>query len=88
RELETLPQNPSPGELARRENWTDRTVITIDPASARDFDDAISITATPSGWTLAVHIADVSHFVRPGGALDGEALRRGNSTYLPDRVLP
>ncbi|MFR4437958.1 MAG: RNB domain-containing ribonuclease, partial [Akkermansia muciniphila] len=59
RELETLPQNPSPGELARRENWTDRTVITIDPASARDFDDAISITATPSGWTLAVHIADV-----------------------------
>lgn len=88
RELETLPQNPSPGELARRENWTDRTVITIDPASARDFDDAISITATPSGWTLAVHIADVSHFVRPGGVLDGEALRRGNSTYLPDRVLP
>jgi ribonuclease R len=88
RKLETLPQNPSPGELARRENWTDRTVITIDPASARDFDDAISITATPSGWTLAVHIADVSHFVRPGGALDGEALRRGNSTYLPDRVLP
>lgn len=88
RELETLPQNPSPGELARRENWTDRTVITIDPAGARDFDDAISITATPSGWTLAVHIADVSHFVRPGGALDGEALRRGNSTYLPDRVLP
>lgn len=88
RELETLPQNPSPGELARRENWTDRTVITIDPASARDFDDAISITATPSGWTLAVHIADVSHFVWPGGALDGEALRRGNSTYLPDRVLP
>ena len=88
RELETLPQNPSPGELARRENWTDRTVITIDPASARDFDDAISITATPSGWTLAVHIADVSHFVRPGGALDGEALRRGNSTYLPDRGLP
>lgn len=88
RELETLPQNPSPGELARRENWTDRTVITIDPASARDFDDAISITATSSSWTLAVHIADVSHFVRPGGALDGEALRRGNSTYLPDRVLP
>lgn len=88
RELETLPQTPSPGELARREDWTDRTVITIDPASARDFDDAISITATPSGWTLAVHIADVSHFVKPGGSLDGEALRRGNSTYLPDRVLP
>lgn len=88
RELETLPQTPSPGELARRDDWTDSTVITIDPASARDFDDAISITATPSGWTLAVHIADVSHFVKPGGSVDGEALRRGNSTYLPDRVLP
>lgn len=75
-------------ELGRREDWTDRTVITIDPASARDFDDRPSITATPSGWTLAVHIADVSHFVKPGGALDEEALRRGNSTYLPDRVLP
>ena len=88
RELETLPQTPSPGELARREDWTDRTVIAMDPARAREFDDAISITATPSGWTLAVHIADVSHFVKPGGSLDGEALRRGNSTYLPDRVLP
>ena len=88
RELENLPKDPSSGELARREDWTDRTVITIDPASAKDFDDAISIKATPQGWTLAVHIADVSHFVKPGSALDEEALRRGNSTYLPDRVLP
>ena len=88
RELETLPHTPSSEELARREDWTNRTVITIDPASARDFDDAISITTAPSGWTLAVHIADVSHFVKPGSELDGEALRRGNSTYLPDRVLP
>ena len=87
-EVESFRKNPSSVELGRREDWTDRTVITIDPASARDFDDAISITATPSGWTLAVHIADVSHFVKPGGALDEEALRRGNSTYLPDRVLP
>ena len=87
-EVESFRKNPSSAELGRREDWTDRTVITIDPASARDFDDAISITATPSGWTLAVHIADVSHFVKPGGALDEEALRRGNSTYLPDRVLP
>ena len=88
REVDTLSRDPSPRELARREDWTDRTVITIDPASAKDFDDAISIKATPQGWTLAVHIADVSHFVKPGSELDKEALRRGNSTYLPDRVLP
>ena len=87
-EVDAFRKDPSSAELGRREDWTDRTVITIDPASARDFDDAISIKATPDGWTLAVHIADVSHFVKPGGALDEEALRRGNSTYLPDRVLP
>lgn len=87
-EVESFRKKPSSAELGRREDWTDRSVITIDPASAKDFDDAISIKATPNGWTLAVHIADVSHFVKPGGALDEEALRRGNSTYLPDRVLP
>lgn len=87
-EVESFRKKPSSAELGRREDWTDRAVITIDPASAKDFDDAISIKATPNGWTLAVHIADVSYFVKPGGALDEEALRRGNSTYLPDRVLP
>lgn len=87
-EVEELPRKTPSKELSRREDWTDRTVITIDPASAKDFDDAISIRTTPEGWVLAVHIADVSHFVRPGGALDQEARRRGNSTYLPDRVLP
>ena len=87
-EADALPAEPSARELARREDWTDRTVITIDPASAKDFDDAISIRTTPEGWVLAVHIADVSHFVQPGGALDREARKRGNSTYLPDRVLP
>lgn len=85
---QTLPLNPSPAELARREDWTDRNVITIDPASAKDFDDAISIKKTPEGWELAVHIADVSSFVKPGDPLDREARQRGNSTYLPDRVLP
>lgn len=87
-ELASLPQLPSASELARREDWTHKTVITIDPASAKDFDDAISIISTQTGWTLAVHIADVSHFVKSGGAIDLEALHRGNSTYLPDRVLP
>ncbi len=77
------------GSLAHREDWRTRCVITIDPDTARDFDDAISVRDMPGGgWELAVHIADVSHYVRPGSALDREARQRGNSTYLPDRVLP
>lgn len=65
------------------------TIVTIDPATARDFDDAISLTRNPEGtWRLGVHIADVSHFVPQGSALDAEALARGNSVYLPDRVIP
>ncbi len=63
--------------------------ITIDPASARDFDDAITLTRDDKGyWTLGVHIADVSHFVRPGSPLDQTARKRGTSVYLPDRVIP
>ncbi len=87
-EAASLPTEISISELNRREDWTTRTVITIDPATAKDFDDAIAIQKTETGWTLAVHIADVAHYVRPGSALDKEARRRGNSTYLPDRVLP
>lgn len=87
-ELAGIPEEIPAEEWANREDWTKRLVVTIDPASARDFDDAINVVATPEGWELAVHIADVSHFVRAGGALDREAKWRGNSTYLPDRVLP
>ncbi len=84
-----IPEAIGAQELAHREDWRERCVITIDPASARDFDDAIAVRPLPSGsWELAVHIADVSHYVRPGSALDREAELRGNSTYLPDRVLP
>jgi ribonuclease R len=66
------------------------TVITIDPVDARDFDDAISLhqRGEDGHWLLGVHIADVAHFVRAGTALDREARERGNSVYLPDRVLP
>lgn len=72
-----------------RLDLTGLTVITIDPVDARDFDDAISLERTPAGhWRLGVHIADVSHFVRPKTALDREALARATSVYLPDRVLP
>jgi ribonuclease R len=64
-------------------------VITIDPDDAKDFDDAICLErVSPEQWRLWVHIADVSHYVKPGTALDIEARKRGNSTYLVDRVIP
>jgi ribonuclease R len=63
--------------------------VTIDPATARDFDDAISLERDEKGfWTLGVHIADVSHFVEPNSELDRVARKRGTSVYLPDRVVP
>ena len=75
-----------PGE---REDLRDGLILTIDPARARDFDDALSLNTDAEGnRILGVHIADVSHYVRPGSALDREASRRGNSVYLPDRVVP
>lgn len=75
-------------DLSAREDFRSGEVVTVDPDDARDFDDAIEARPTAAGWRLAVHIADVSHFVRPGDALDREARKRGNSTYLPDRVIP
>lgn len=76
-------------DLSGRLDLTGATVITIDPIDARDFDDAISLEKLDDGrWRLGVHIADVSHFVRPRTALDREAYARGTSVYLPDRVLP
>ncbi len=76
-----------PGE--RREDLRDRFIITIDPATARDFDDAVSLRLNPDGSReLGVHIADVSHYVLPGSALDREARERGTSVYLVDRVIP
>ena len=72
-----------------RFDFTRQTVITIDPATARDFDDAISLHRLDNGhWQLGVHIADVAHFVPRGSPLDKEAYARGNSVYLPDRVIP
>jgi ribonuclease R len=84
----SVPEEPQAAEIARRKDWRDKLVITIDPADAKDHDDAIWLQKSPHGWTLAVHIADVSHYVKPGSALDREAVERGNSTYLVDRVLP
>ena len=87
-EAEALPQEVLPEELAGREDLRGLNAFTIDGADAKDFDDAVSIEKTADGWRLGVHIADVSHYVRPGTALDGEALRRATSVYLPGQVLP
>ena len=77
------------GDLGTRLDLRDELTVTIDPATARDFDDAISLSRDDRGfWHLGVHIADVSHFVRAGSALDRVARKRGTSVYLPDRVLP
>lgn len=74
---------------ADRLDLTGETIVTIDPADARDFDDAISLHREENGhWRLGVHIADVSHFVRPRTALDRDSQYRATSVYLPDRVVP
>ena len=78
-----------PAERAVRKDLTAETIVTIDPPDARDFDDAISLAAGRDGtMTLGVHIADVSHFVPVGGALDAEAHHRGTSVYFPRKVVP
>jgi ribonuclease R len=77
-------------DLDDREDFTADTVITIDPADARDFDDAVSLVqdSRSKHWLLGVHIADVAHFAPPGSELDREARKRGTSVYLPQKVLP
>ncbi|MEK7676428.1 MAG: ribonuclease R [Verrucomicrobiota bacterium] len=78
-----------PRDLVGRVDCRRHPVITIDPDDAKDFDDAICLErAGQNQWRLWVHIADVSHYVKPGSALDVEARQRGNSTYLVDRVIP
>ena len=71
-----------------REDLRALPLVTIDGPDARDFDDAVFVRRTPKGWKLWVAIADVSHYVKPGAALDGEAYERGNSVYFPGRVIP
>ncbi len=88
-EARAIGSEVKPSEIAGREDCRRHQVITIDPDDAKDFDDAICLQrAGRDTWKLWVHIADVSHYVKPGTALDDEARRRGNSTYLVDRVIP
>jgi ribonuclease R len=76
-------------EISRRRDFRKTLTVTIDPADAKDFDDAISLKKLENGhWEVGVHIADVSHYVREGTALDKEAQDRGTSIYLVDRVIP
>jgi ribonuclease R len=89
KEVNNLPTIISAEEIARRRDFRKITTFTIDPDDAKDFDDALSIQQLKNGnWEIGVHIADVSHYVAPGSALDKEAYLRATSVYLVDRVLP
>ncbi|MFA6095907.1 MAG: RNB domain-containing ribonuclease, partial [Candidatus Paceibacterota bacterium] len=92
REAETIEKNEkkiTQEEIAKRRDIRRTTTFTIDPVDAKDFDDAISVQKLPDGkYEIGVHIADVSHYVREGTALDREARERGFSVYLVDRTIP
>ncbi len=88
-EVSALPLKVSQEDCAGRLDLRSKHIFTIDPDTAKDFDDALGIEPLEGGgWRVGVHIADVAHYVRTGSALDAEALRRGNSTYLVGTVLP
>jgi len=88
-EANRIPKTVQQRMIDGREDLRDKFIVTIDPDDARDFDDAIDVERIGNqGWRLGVHIADVSAYVTPDSALDREARRRGNSVYLPDRVIP
>ncbi len=88
-EVSGLPLDPDPKDFEGRVDLRAERIFTIDGEDAKDFDDAIAIRPLEDGgYELGVHIADVSHYVRPGTALDTEALARGTSVYVPDQVVP
>lgn len=86
---EDVSEEITPEEIGLRRDFRATTTFTIDPDDAKDFDDALSIKKQTNGnWEIGVHIADVTHYVKPKSILDTEALNRGTSVYLVDRVVP
>lgn len=86
---EKISDRISSEEIARREDFRDLFTITIDPKDAKDFDDALSLRQlSPKEWEVGVHIADVTHYVKPGDPVDREAVKRATSIYLVDRTIP
>ena len=89
READAIPEEIPEKEIEKRWDFRGTPTFTIDPADAKDFDDALSIRKLPKNlWEIGIHIADVSHYVQEGTALDKEALERATSVYLVDRVIP
>jgi len=88
-DADRIPEEITSKEIAKRRDFRKVTTFTIDPADAKDFDDALSFVELENGNVeVGVHIADVSHYVRPGTALDDEAFERATSVYLVDRTIP
>src|SRR6185437_986649 len=88
-QAQSIPNVISARELAGRRDFRALDIVTIDGETARDFDDAVWVDRLPNGhFALHVHIADVSHYVRPGTPIDAEARLRGTSVYFPDRAVP
>jgi len=88
-EAETISDKITKGEIAKRRDFRDITTFTIDPADAKDFDDALSIQKLENGhYEIGVHIADVTHYVTPRTLLEKEAFHRATSVYLVDRTIP
>ena len=88
-EAQKIPTTITAAEIRKRKDFRNVTTFTIDPADAKDFDDALSYERLPNGLhRVGVHIADVSHYVRPGTLIDQEAYERGTSVYLVDRTIP
>jgi ribonuclease R len=89
KQAESIKEEITKEEIAKRRDFREILTFTIDPADAKDFDDAISFQLLKNGnIEVGVHIADVSHYVKPDSALDKEAFERGTSVYLVDRVIP
>jgi len=88
KELDSIPDTVDPKDLENRKDLTNEIIFTIDGADTKDIDDAISLTYKDNIYTLGVHIADVSHYVKENTALGDEAFNRGTSSYLADTVIP